>query len=408
MSIAAKYFAPDIVSRAHAALNEVVAGITRAASGHVQGDGSFNDIRMISDPILADHIFRQSDIFHKDFLLINRLTESRISQNSARWKIMRDYTQPKFNEFMRGNSKNLVHDVVSTELDKKRLHNGEDFLASANNITLGVFLGLLKSTIDVDDMRHLLDESRILITMLQAEGWSTDYNIAGDTLTDMNDEILARFLRFCESDKPTLQLISDNPIREHDLGIRASLTDFFHNIFAGYETSSAALTWMAVIIGSNPKLQDRLHEAAMNDEDDMLFAFISETLRMFPPFPIVARRAVEDITIEGHEFRKNEYILISLMGVNRHQDYWDSPQKFRPFREEFLNGSYDKRAYVPFISGARVCGGRRIAELELQIVLKEMLKRMRFSTDQKAFTHDYALSQRAVMPKDFTITPLSA
>ena len=83
---------------------------------------------------------------------------------------------------------------------------------------------------------------------------------------------------------------------------------------------------------------------------------------------------MQDDEIEGESIKRGDVLLVSLVGLHCHPDYWGSPSEFNSERAEFLNNTFDKAAYIPFLSGPRTCGGMRLANSELNSALKEILE----------------------------------
>jgi cytochrome P450 len=112
-----------------------------------------------------------------------------------------------------------------------------------------------------------------------------------------------------------------------------------------------------VLDGRLPTLQDidKLHYTR---------AVFEESLRLYPPVPLLSRQArvasqIKDISVEA-----DAIILVLPWMLHRHELLWDEPESFKP--ERFLPGSPrpDKFAYIPFSVGHRVCLGKRFGLVE--------------------------------------------
>jgi cytochrome P450 len=91
-------------------------------------------------------------------------------------------------------------------------------------------------------------------------------------------------------------------------------------------------------------------------------------------------------------------IIISIVGVHRHPDYWVDADSFDCARSELVQNTYDRRAFIPFASGARVCGGARLAQLELSEALKAFIRRFAVGPGDDEISFDYAM---AIRPKSW-------
>lgn len=157
--------------------------------------------------------------------------------------------------------------------------------------------------------------------------------------------------------------------------------------FAGYETSARALTWTILLLLKNPSVM-----AALKDEVDRILgpdgpaadhvdaltttrSVVQESLRLFPPAPIVARQNAVELDLGGYRIPRSSLIVVCPYLTHLHPDFWPDPNAFRP--ERFLNGGDVARprcAYLPFGAGPRVCIGQHLALRELVITLASIIR----------------------------------
>lgn len=91
------------------------------------------------------------------------------------------------------------------------------------------------------------------------------------------------------------------------------------------------------------------------------FAIISETLRLYPVFPILPRVAINDYKVPETDFtiEKNTLVLVSNMGIQRDPEYYPNPDQFDPERFSVENKSNRPFvAHIPFGEGPRICVGK--------------------------------------------------
>jgi hypothetical protein len=171
--------------------------------------------------------------------------------------------------------------------------------------------------------------------------------------------------------------------------------EFLHNVFAGFETSSATIGWAIDRLGADPDLQERLRResgAAQRPEFDR---FVNEVLRYFPAIPFISRVTLSDYESPRFRARAGEQILLSIIGVHRAPGAWTDPLRFNPDRPEFLPGPPPRDAYIPFSSGQRTCGGAALARVEVEEGVTALLRRYRITRDRDApVRFHYALSLR--------------
>lgn len=155
-------------------------------------------------------------------------------------------------------------------------------------------------------------------------------------------------------------------------------------ILAGHETTARALGWTLHLLSRQPEYLARLQaEADAFDVADPKWAeglpwtraVLEETMRLFPPAPTMARKALADDEIGGQTIKAGATVIISPWILQRHQLLWDDPDAFKP--ERFLpenRKAIDRYAYIPFSAGPRVCIGAAFALQEAMIALAAILR----------------------------------
>ncbi|MFV0294066.1 MAG: cytochrome P450 [Paracoccus sp. (in: a-proteobacteria)] len=161
---------------------------------------------------------------------------------------------------------------------------------------------------------------------------------------------------------------------------------------AGHETSASSLAWALWLLAANPDWQDRIAaeaKATINSEDPefsitsrlkLSRAAYREALRLYPPVPMMVREAGCPERFREREVPKGAQIIISPWHLHRHERLWDNPDTFDPGRWETENGrECQRRAYIPFSAGARVCPGAGFAMLEGPLILSMILRDYRLT-----------------------------
>ncbi|OOY08738.1 cytochrome P450 [Thioclava sp. F36-7] len=159
---------------------------------------------------------------------------------------------------------------------------------------------------------------------------------------------------------------------------------------AGHETSASALAWALYLLATHPEWQDRLAEEAESAlEESSDFSVLSklklnratfrEAMRLYPPVPMFVREASCPETFRKRAVKPGSQVVISPWHMHRHERLWDNPDGFDPSRWETENGkTCQRRAYIPFSSGARVCPGAGFAMAEGPLLLAMLLRAFRF------------------------------
>lgn len=176
---------------------------------------------------------------------------------------------------------------------------------------------------------------------------------------------------------PTL---SDRFIRDNVLSL----------VIAGHETTAIAIGWALYILACRPDWQDKVRAEAeqvstgnftADDLPNLQFTrqIIDETLRLYPPAPLVGRQAIRDTQICEREVKKGDVAIIAFYALQRHNRYWDRPDVFEPERFSLANRPTDPWVSRPFGGGPRACIGSVFAVSEAIIILATLVRDLAFS-----------------------------
>ena len=154
---------------------------------------------------------------------------------------------------------------------------------------------------------------------------------------------------------------------------------------AGHETSANAMAWAWFLLSQAPDAAARLRAEAVAalggraagwaDLPRLPFAraVVEETLRLYPPVPLLARAASAPTEIGGHAVPRGALVLVVPWLLHRNPRLWDAPDRFAP--ERFLSGRPVRHSYIPFSLGPRVCTGAQFALAETVICLSTLAQR---------------------------------
>jgi cytochrome P450 len=156
---------------------------------------------------------------------------------------------------------------------------------------------------------------------------------------------------------------------------------------AGHETTANTLTWAWYLLDHSPRAAALLHEEldrvlgghppTLADVAKLPYtrAVLEETMRLYPPVPVLSRHARSGDEIRGKQVRANSIILVVPWLLHRHELFWEKPDHFVP--ERFLPGQPrpDKFVYIPFSVGHRVCLGMRFGLTESILCLATLAQR---------------------------------
>ena len=122
----------------------------------------------------------------------------------------------------------------------------------------------------------------------------------------------------------------------------------------------------------NECTKDGLTVEAVN-RMDYLTAIFKEAMRMFPPFWVTGREALEDDMLGDLKIKQGTVVIVPQFVMQRHPRFWEKPDDFQPDR--FLNDgekNMDEGAYFPFSHGPRKCIGYKVAEIEAKVIFAKL------------------------------------
>lgn len=206
-------------------------------------------------------------------------------------------------------------------------------------------------------------------------------------------------------------------------------------IFAGLETTTAALARALYMLAKHPQVQEQLrteicgamavyevpdvdHSHAKDESGSarlsydvlmnlpLLNAVVRETLRLYPSLPVLTRRTTEAASfplqfpvrsasgekIDAVHVAKNQRLVISIIAANHNQAVWgEDASEWKPDRwlkssEGVTPGEKDGVKYsgvyssmMTFLTGNRSCIGFKFAEMEIKDVLATLLPAIHFA-----------------------------
>lgn len=192
------------------------------------------------------------------------------------------------------------------------------------------------------------------------------------------------------NDLATKIMTKSDPETGHTFSAREMVDQVAIFFLAGHETSASALSWALYLLAFDPSAQGRLSdEVAGLDMENIQFKDLSklrftravfrETLRLYPPVPMMVRSATQEENMRDRKVAKGSMIILSPWHLHRHERLWDRPDEFDPDRWETENGKQcGREAYIPFSAGPRVCTGAGFGMAEGVLLLAMLVQRFQF------------------------------
>lgn len=163
---------------------------------------------------------------------------------------------------------------------------------------------------------------------------------------------------------------------------------------AGHETTAKALTWTLYLLARAPQWQDRILAevravvgtdavgAQHLDRLPVTRAVLKESMRLYPPAPVMTRMAAENVELGSQTITAGTLMVIPIFAVHRHRKLWQDPDRFDP--ERFTperEAAYPRTQFMPFGFGPRTCIGATFALMEATAILATLVRRARFEWD---------------------------
>ena len=146
-------------------------------------------------------------------------------------------------------------------------------------------------------------------------------------------------------------------------------------VLGGHETISSTMSWILITLAARPDLWDALSveaarapEAPTTPQAARAFPFAEalfrETVRMYPPFSIITRLAVEPYPLHGKTIPSGALVGVDLWSLGRDPSLFTAPDAFAPDRWLGQRGNPSPIEIVQFGAGPHFCLGYHLAWLE--------------------------------------------
>jgi cytochrome P450 family 4 len=186
-------------------------------------------------------------------------------------------------------------------------------------------------------------------------------------------------------------------------------------MFEGHDTTAAGSSFVLCMLGIHKDVQEKCYQeikrifgdsdrpATFADTLEMKYLerVIFETLRMYPPVPIIARKVNQDVKLSTIDaiIPSGTTVVVTTYKIHRRADFYKDPDVFNP--DNFLPENTQNRhyyAYVPFAAGPRSCVGRKYAMLKLKVLLSTILRN--FKINSNCGEKDFKLTGDIILKRD--------
>lgn len=390
----------------------------RAPGQALSLDFGTRQVLLLQDAEHIRHVLRTNpNAYQKNFGGFRALFgESRLTADGERWEFLQKLSQPHINVApIRevGLSAYAAFSAAAADLlEAGATGKTVDVDGPANRASARVASDVVFGFHDLD-IDQVLDDFRAVLRHGGSRNWNFD---GAMTDTPPQRQRLAEAKRRLSTVVQQLigqaaergvgsDLVSDIAAAG-SLGVDA-LSEICTLLFAGFDTTSTAVSWALFLLAAAPDLQRHLRaeirEAGFSGEAPEaageigdLVAFQNEVMRIFPPVPVLGRIAVATDSISDIAVSVGQVVLISLIGLHHDARYFASPAHVRLKR--YVDGQLSKTLrghLLPFGDGKRVCGGGRLANIELTVALATLIDRIEVNiAESEPIKFDWTASLR--------------
>jgi len=142
---------------------------------------------------------------------------------------------------------------------------------------------------------------------------------------------------------------------------------------AGHETTATTLAWAVERLCRHPGVLRRLADEADAGGSELREATILEVQRVRPVIDKTARQVrAPSLRLGRWTLPRGQVVLVSIHLIHTDEALFPDPHRFDPDR--FTGGRPDTYQWIPFGGGVRRCIGAAFAHMEMNVVLRTLLR----------------------------------
>ena len=167
-------------------------------------------------------------------------------------------------------------------------------------------------------------------------------------------------------------------------------------LFAAHDTTTAAITHSIYYLARHPEIKEKLYEECVAlgkdqlDYEDLnnmpyMQQVFFETQRVRPSTPIIPRRTIRDVEMNGHIVPAHTMVYTVPRFEHYMEEYWTEPEKFDPERFSPERNEHKQHPFLfhPFGGGAHKCIGMHFSQMEYKCFLHKFMLRYDFEAKHK-------------------------
>ena len=375
--------------------------------------GGLKEAIVTIDPAVIQHVLKtNAENYQKSEIQVKRmghfLGKGLLTTHGEAWRTQRRLIQKGFDRKQLDALSSIMQDSLAESLrdfDRQVQDGPVDIYPQLMKMTFAMvarsLFGASLKEEDIDLVSHTICTVQEFIVRQTLQPYLNPWFVASGELrrheemrTDA-DAVLMAYIKSRRKEPPRhdlLQTLMDARYSDGEgMPDELILSESMQLLVAGHETSSNALSWLFYLLSSRPDCLERvrhefdsvLGEAPLCHADVPKLEFatqvIQEALRLYPPFWMIDRMAVEDDRVGDIVIPRGSTVIVYVYGAHHAPRYWQNPENFDTDR--FIKASEKLRTpftYLPFGGGPRGCIGGNYAMLQILMILSNLLRRYDF------------------------------
>jgi cytochrome P450 len=375
--------------------------------------GGLKEAMVTIDPAVIQHVMKtNAENYQKSEIQVKRmghfLGKGLLTTHGEAWRTQRRLIQTGFDRKQLEALSSIMQESLADSLrdfDQQVRRGPVDIYPQLMKITFAMvarsLFGARLKEEDIDLVSHTICTVQEFIVRQTLQPYLNPwFSISGELRKheDMRaraDAVLMAYIKKRRNEAPghdLLQTLMDARYSDgQGMPDELILSESMQLLVAGHETSSNGLSWLLYLLSSRPECLEKvrrefdavLGDAPMNYTDVPKFEFttqvICEALRLYPPFWMIDRMAVEDDRVGDIEIPRGSTVIVYVYGAHHAPRYWQNPETFDT--ERFTKANDKLRApftYLPFGAGPRGCIGGNYAMLQILMILSDLLRKYDF------------------------------
>jgi len=369
-----------------------------------------------ADPVVIEHVLRANQgNYHKSFIQAERMVEFQgagiVNIHGEAWmrqrKLLAQGFKPNYLAKLLPMQRD-VFDELMTEFDRDVLEGPVNMRQQMVQFTLRMtgkaLYGRSMPAKELERIGEIIHLIQNFVHRQIVQPWMIPwYKVSGQSekhqaLRREGDAIALRHIRARLSEglgeNDFLRILTETPY--HDTGLPMdepmAMLESLQLLVAGNVTSTNALTWIfyllarhpkyiheirdevAAVVGANPMDYRNLHQL------ERTVQVIDEALRLYPPFWMIDRIALNDDEVGGLRIPKGAMVIPYIYGTHRNPTHWENVDAFDPGRLE-ARRSKERHpfAYIPFGGGPRTCLGTNMAVMQMLMIVAAFVRKYDFA-----------------------------